>query len=115
MVRHGYTNYGQVIGAGIGSGGLSQTIGLQWGEGFNKLGGTIERVVHNNDFFYDAFTRTQQWKKHWVDLSLTLNKVWTAKRFIYDARLSFIESLNYQWYYDHVLNVSARIGVSYFF
>lgn len=115
QVRHGYTNYGQVTGAGIGPGGSSQTIGLQWGKAFNKIGGTIERVVRNNDFYYDAFTPSKQWQKSWADISLNLNKSWLSKRIVYDVRLSFINSLNYQWYYANVFNVSARIGVSYLF
>jgi hypothetical protein len=115
QVRYGYTNYGQVIGSGIGPGGSSQTIGLQWGSGFNKFGGAFERVVHNNDFYYDAFARLQQWQKHWVDLSLNLNKSWTSKRIIYEARISFVQSLNYQWYYRNVFNVNAKFGVIYLF
>jgi len=113
--REGYTNYGQVIGAGIGPGGSSQTIGIQCGEGFNKTGGTIERVVHNNDFYYAAFAGLQQWQKHWVDLSLNLNKSWSYKRIIYDARISFVHSLNYQWYYADKANVSTRLGITYLF
>lgn len=113
QVRHGYTNYGQVIGAGIGPGGSSQTIGLQWGKTFNKIGGTFERVVHNNDFYYHAFAPVEQWQKHWVDISLNLNKSWVRKRIVYDARLSLINAMNYQWYYNNVFNVSARLGVSY--
>jgi len=115
QVRNGYTHYGQVMGAGIGPGGNSQTIGLEWGTGFDKFGGSFERVVHNNDFYYDAFTRFQQWQKHWVDVSLNLNKSWTRNRLIYDARLSFIQSLNYEWYYSNVFNVSAGLGVTYLF
>lgn len=115
QVRHGYTNYGQVIGAGIGPGASSQTVGLQWGKSFNKIGGTFERVVHNNDFYYVAFTPFEQWQKHWVDLSLNLNKSWTGKRIIYDARLSFVHSLNYQWYYNNVFHINAQIGASYLF
>ena len=86
----------KVIGAGIGPSSGSQTVGLQWGSGFNKFSTTVERVVHNNDFYYDAFTRLHQWQKHWVDVPLNLNKSWTRNRFIYDARLSFIQSLNYE-------------------
>ena len=115
QVRHGYTNYGQVIGAGIGPGGSSQTIGLQWGKGFNKIGGTFERIVHNNDFYYNAFAPSEQWQKHWVDLSLNFNKSWISKRIVYDARLSFVNSLNYQWYYSNVIHLSARFGVCYLF
>lgn len=113
QVRHGYTNYGQVIGTGIGPGGSSQTIGLQWGKAFNKIGGTIERVVHNNDFYYNAFSSLEQWQKHWVDLSLNLNKCWSTKRILYDASLSFINSMNYEWYYNNVFHVSARLRLSY--
>jgi hypothetical protein len=115
QVRHGYTNYGQIIGAGIGPGASSQTIGLQWGKTFHKLGGTIERVVHNNDFYYNAFAPLEQWQKHWVDVSLNLNKSWISKRIVYDARISFINSLNYQWYYNNVIHISARLGLSYLF
>jgi len=115
QVRNGYTHYGQMMGAGIGPGGNSQTIGLEWGTGFDKFGGSFERVVHNNDFYYDAFTRLQQWQKHWVDVSLNINKSWTRDRLIYDARLSFIQSLNYEWYYSNVFNVSAGLGVTYLF
>jgi hypothetical protein len=115
QVKHGYTNYGQIMGAGIGPGGSSQTIGLQWGKTFNKIGGTLERVVHNNDFYYNAFAPLEQWQKHWVDISLNLNKSWARKRIVYDAGLSFINAMNYQWYYKNVFNISARLGVSYLF
>jgi len=104
-----------VIGTGIGPGGSSQTIGLQWGSGFNTFGGTIERVVHNNDFYYNAFAASEQWQKHWVDVSLNLKKSWIRKRLIYSAELAIIHSLNYEWYYDDVNNVSARVGISYLF
>ncbi|HWI91649.1 MAG TPA: capsule assembly Wzi family protein [Flavisolibacter sp.] len=115
QVRHGYTNYGQVMGAGIGPGSSSQTIGLQWGKAFNKFGGMLERVVHNNDFYYNAFAPIEQWQKHWVDISLNLNKSWARHRIVYDAKLSFINAMNYQWYYKNVFSISARLGVSYLF
>lgn len=115
QVRHGYTNLGQVIGAGIGPGASSQTIGLKWISGLETTGGTIERVVHNNDFYYNAFTPTQDWQKHWVDVSLNLNKSWLRNRIVYDARLSFIYSMNYQWYRDDVPHLNARLAVAYLF
>jgi hypothetical protein len=115
QVRHGYTNFGQVVGAGIGPGGASQTIGINWNTGLEKTGTTIERVVHNNDFYYNAFSPTQNWQRHWVDLSLNLNKSWVRKRILYDARLSYIYSLNYQWYNKDASNLSARIGIAYLF
>lgn len=115
QVRHGYTNYGQVIGAGIGPGGASQTIGLQWGPGLERLGATFERVVHNNDFYYNAFAPYQEWQRHWVDLSLNVDKSWLRKNMLYNAGISLVHSINYQWYDQSATNLSARLSVAYLF
>lgn len=113
QVRHGYTHYGQVVGAGIGPGASSQTIGLEWRSGLKRTGGFFERIVHNNDFYFSAFTPSQNWHKHWVDMSLNLTKSWNKGRIFYDARLSFIHSSNYEWYYSNVFNCNAYIGITY--
>lgn len=118
QVRQGYTNRGQVIGAGIGRGSSSQTIGLNWIKEIDKFGVTLERVVRDNDFFYDAFTATRSFGRHWVDVSLNLNKSWHRNHIIYSADLSLIRSLNYQWRTGEgrdVNNVHAGLSVSYLF
>lgn len=122
QVRQGYTNKGQVIGAGIGPGGSSQTIGLSWLKDMNKFGVILERIVHNNDFFYDAFAEPQAFERHWVDLAFNLNKSWIKKRIIYSANLSLVRSYNYQWQYNTALdedvdatNLHATFSVSYLF
>jgi hypothetical protein len=118
-VPHGYTNRGQVIGAGIGPGSNSQTIGLSWIKGIDKLGVMFERVVRDNDFYYDVFIPRQLFTAHWVDLSMNINKSWTRNRFIYVANLSLIRSLNYQWRYNNLFgrrdvnHVNAGFSVSY--
>lgn len=115
QVKHGYTNLGQVIGAGIGSGGSSQTIGLNWlNNASKKFGVVLERVVHNNDFYYDAFEPAQDYGRHWVDLSININKSWAKDRFIYAASLSLIKSFNYEWRRNVDLkNVHANFSISY--
>lgn len=125
QVRHGYTNRGQVIGAGIGSGGSSQTIGLSWVKGIKKFGVTLERVVRNNEFYYQAFTPARNFGSHWVDLAINAHKNWYHKRFIYTANLSLVRSLNYQWRHEFnsdgisinrdVNNLHANLSVSYLF
>lgn len=125
QVRHGYTNRGQVIGAGIGPSSNSQTFGISWIKGINRLGFSFERVVRNNDFYYKAFQPIQNPRFHWVDLSLNANKEWYSKRFVYAASLSFVRSLNYQWRFQHdaageeiYTNVNqfiGRLSVSYVF
>ncbi|RYG43880.1 MAG: hypothetical protein EOO01_20530, partial [Chitinophagaceae bacterium] len=125
QVRHGYTNRGQVIGAGIGPGSNSQTVGIAWIKGIKKTGINLERVVRNNDFYYDAFTPSRNFGSHWVDLSINATKNWYCKRFLYTADLSLVRSLNYQWRHDfdaagdpvnrNVNNLHASVSVSYLF
>jgi len=125
-VRQGYTNYGQVMGAGIGPGGNSQMIDISWVKGFNKVGLLFERVVHNNDFYYNTFGPLGDYARHWVDLSTTLHADWQYKKSTFSSELALIRSLNYEWWridfpnatnyfsneYD-VLNLHAQLTVSY--
>ena len=116
QVRDGYTQLGQVMGAGIGPGGNSQSIGLNWIKGLDKKGILFERVLHNNDFYYTAFAQDRDYWRHWVDLSLLLHKSWQQKCFRYDARLSLIYSMNYQWQSGlDRKNLQPYFSVSYLF
>jgi hypothetical protein len=116
QIRHGYTNLGQIIGAGIGPGGSSQTFGLNWIKNIKVFGLMFERVVHNNDFYYDAFGPRRDYQNHWVDLSINFNKNWIHKRFIYAADLTWIKSFNYEWQKNKdVNNLHAAISISYLF
>ena len=116
QVRDGYTHLGQVIGAGIGSGGSSQTLGANWWKGINRTGVLLERVVHNNDFYYNTFASLRDYSSHWVDYSLHLHRSWRRQHFLYDARLSLVKSLNYQWQNGKdVHHLNAALSVSYLF
>ncbi|WP_162945009.1 capsule assembly Wzi family protein [Flavisolibacter nicotianae] len=114
--RDGYTQLGQIIGAGIGPGGNSQSLGLKWINGLRQTGIQLERVVHNNDFYYSAFASTGEYWRHWVDISIQLNKSWRQNHFLYDARLAWVNSINYQWERDNDgKNIHAALSVSYVF
>ncbi len=126
QTRHGYTNRGQVLGAMVGPGGNSQTLGLSWNRKINSLAFYFERFVHNNDFYYQAFTPMQKFDAHWVDLSLNAVKSWQHKQFLFSANLALIRSLNYQWRYNEnpatlldgkkdINNLSVGCSISYLF
>lgn len=117
QVRHGYTHKGQVLGAGIGPGSNSQTIGVNWyGTHLNKSGLSFDRVVRNNDFYYLAFTGRQLYDSHWVDLVLSGTKTWHRKRMLYTAHLSLLRSVNYQWNTDDNVNhFQAGFTLGYLF
>ena len=111
-VRQGYTNMGQVIGAGIGPGSNSQMISIAWVKGIKKVGILFERVIHNNDFYYNAFEESKDFRRHWTDISTTVSADWAYKRFLFSARVAMIRSLNYEWWYFDYLPLTS--GANYF-
>jgi hypothetical protein len=110
-IRQGYTNRGESLGAGIGPGANLQTLDISWVKGLKRIGLQLERYLHNDDFYYYTFNDTQDWRRHWVDLSAALNGEWNYKKFIFNAKLMGVYSLNYQWYLDPSLE---RVGAPYY-
>ncbi len=96
-IRQGYTNQGQELGAGIGPGGNLQSLDVSWVRGLKKLGIQLERYVHDNDFYYYAFSDSRDYTRHWVDLSMAFNGEWNYKNLIFNAKIQGIQSLDYQW------------------
>ena len=122
-VPHGYTNEGQILGAHIGPGSNSQLIAIGYVNGFTKIGVEFERLLHNNDFYYNAFIATNDPTRHWVDVSTTLVGNYAYKKIMVSGRAAFVRSLNYQWYileglgyykngYDR-FNFSATLSIAY--
>jgi hypothetical protein len=98
-VRHGYTQYGKVIGAGIGPGSNSQSIDISLLKGKAKFGILFERIVHNNDFYYNAYYPINNWKNHWIDMSALYHAYFKVKNnFFIKAQLGVTKSLNYDWW-----------------
>lgn len=125
QVRQGYTNKGEVIGAGIGPDNL-QTLDVAWVKGLKRIGLMVERRVHNNDLYRLAFSPTKDPRRHWVDLSTVAKFDWTFDKFVVNSQLGFIRSLNYQWFYtelpgdkywygikNDVNNLNLKIGLMY--
>lgn len=122
-VRQGYTNQGKVLGAGIGPGSNSQMLDISWVKGYSKVGLMLERIVHNNDFYYYAFANPPDVTRHWIDLAATFHADWKYKRFLFSSEMGLIRSLNYEWWvipkspyfengYDF-LNLHGKISFSY--
>lgn len=126
-IRQGYTNFGQMLGAGIGPGGNIQSVDVSWVKGLKKIGLQIERYVHDDDFYYYAFHDSQNYSQHWVDLSLGFNGEWNYKNFIFNAKIQGIESNDYQWalkqngndptfsHQLHKFNLQLQTGLTYRF
>jgi len=125
-IRQGYTNQGQVIGAGIGPGSNVFYLELSWWTGMNKIGIFGERLVHNNDFLYYAYEDSKDWRRFWTDLSTGVVADWKFDRLVVSGVIRWTKSLNYQWFLLHnpgdpyfvngrdVSNICATINATYF-
>ncbi len=96
-VRQGYTNDGQIIGAGVGPGGTSQTIELNWRRGNNRIGVSGERRLHNNDYHVYSFSNSGDFRRFYVDFATTLKVDWTFGKWDLGPRMSYIQTNNYNW------------------
>lgn len=113
FVRHGYTNEGQVLGAGIGPGSNLQTFDVAFVRPATVAGFTIERYAHNMDYFYDAF---KTYDSKWVDVNFGGYYQRRIKQVALSAKLNFALIRNYQWVLDNVkLNTQVQLAATRYF
>jgi hypothetical protein len=92
----GFTNYGQPMGVGIGTGSNVQTLEISLVENWNKFGVLLERLENNQDFYYRAFGQQGE-RKPWIDWSTALLRNTSYKDLFISARLQGTYARNYQW------------------
>jgi len=113
FVRHGYTNEGQVLGAGIGPGSNLQTFDLAFVRPSSIAGFSIERYAHNMDYFYDAF---KNYDSKWVDLMWGGYYQKRLGSFSLTGKLNFAWMRNYEWVLDkNVLNAQLQLSATRYF
>lgn len=116
QVLHGYTNLGEVLGAGIGPSGNIQSLNISWFKGIKQIGLQLERYEHNGDLAsvhgYDQ----------WLDFSAAVLGNWEYNHFLFNAKIQAIESVNYQWLSGpygstnkNVFHINGEIGIMYRF
>lgn len=121
----GFTNNGQSLGVGIGTGANAQTIEFSLVDSFNKMGILLERVANHQDFYYRAFGQQHE-HQPWVDLSIgfLFDKKW--EQFLLSSKLQLINGLNYQWQLapdstpeypkgQHLFSVHSQVSLIYLF
>ncbi|MFD0750824.1 capsule assembly Wzi family protein [Mucilaginibacter calamicampi] len=126
-VRHGHTQQGQILGAGIGPGSNLQSAELSWVSGLKKIGIKIDRYDHNLEFSKTEFKDIDGNKRNWVDIAFGLQGDWDYKNLLLSAKLQTVKSLNYNWllknytpnsYYipnNTVYNLHGELGLTYRF
>lgn len=115
MTEDGYTNNGQYIGAGIGTGSNMQSINISWIKNMKRLGLEFKRVAHEEDFWY---TVSRDSKTHWVDIGGALIGEWDYKQFLINTKIQLVGSQNYQYLYSPgkiTYNLHTELGITYLF
>ncbi len=71
LATQGYTQRGQVIGAGLGPGGSAQYLGFDVFTPWGRWGGYLQRQVHDNDTYYALAAKDPSlgFRGHDVDLA----------------------------------------------
>jgi len=97
----GYTNEGEVLGAGIGPGSNSHYFALNRIRDKEKLGIALEIIDQDNDFYHEAFANKDgsygDSRRYWKDFNLHINFSKKYKQFWLSSNLMYSRSLNYQW------------------
>jgi hypothetical protein len=105
QVKQGYTEDGQVLGAGIGPGSNSQWIRVSWVKGLKTFGLEFERYVHNNDYF---ISKIRDIRRNWVDFHFGLVANWEFKHFLLNMQTQYIHEINYEWRYRPAPRINAK-------
>jgi hypothetical protein len=114
LVRHGYTNNGEVLGAGIGPGGNSQTLDFSvWGKD-QLCGIQVERYAHNMDFYYDVYNAEGWNYLKWVDLGINTYAYKKFGDWGIQAKInaSFVNNYQYQ-FQNNPVNMHLQFSVQY--
>jgi hypothetical protein len=110
-VFHGYTQMSQVIGAGIGPGGNSQTLDFSVWNKDRVWGMQWERYAHNMDFYYDAYP---DYKNKWVDMNLNTYAYRRYGNLGIQAQLNTAIMRGYQWQEKNTkFNVQFQFTLEY--
>ena len=121
-INQGYTNGGEVLGAGTGPGGNLQNFEFSWLKGLKKVGIQFERFEHNRDYYQAILDRGDNFNEQWVDLSSGLIGSWNFNNLVARGKIAGIQSFNYLWQTGiddlpqrNQFNLHANVGVSYYF
>ncbi len=107
--KQGWTNQGQVLGAGIGPGSNMMTAGVSYLNGFNSFGLHFERVIYNEDMFHAEIDYLKlggpnpffvDGSKHFVDWGFIFSHHTSFDKLMLGYQLHLLRTYNFQWNYD---------------
>lgn len=110
LVRQGYTQRGQVLGAAVGPGGNVQYLGWDLYHGGGRLGGFVQRRVYDNDAYYAQAASPSHPSNH-ASLDAAASALFFTRGLEVDVELMVSKHFN-RYFVSHndVWNASARIS-----
>lgn len=132
IIRQGYSNDGQLMGANIGPGSTSQMLGIALRYKQNRLGIKVEKIAYNYDFYYFNYLSdvigSGWFDRVWIDLNRSIDlQLNIVKNFYFSANFMLTDSWNYRWYHrddlryyllknpDDKYNTRVNISIKYKF
>jgi hypothetical protein len=103
IIRQGYSNDGQLMGANIGPGSTSQMVGIGLKYKKSRIALKVEKISYNYDFYYFNYLSdvigSGWFDRVWVDLNRSIDlQLNIEKNFIFNANYMLTDSWNYRWY-----------------
>ena len=95
QIREGYTNLGEVLGAGIGSGSISKIILIDYGLKNMRYGFQFEENQHNRDIYNYMFSYRDV--SNWVDFSFLFFGSQFKKKYSLTYNIGVVKTKNYHW------------------
>ncbi|MXV17385.1 capsule assembly Wzi family protein [Hufsiella ginkgonis] len=114
VIRHGYTNRGEVLGAGIGPGSNLVSNDLSWHKGLNKSTIQVDWYWHNLDYSRVVFNGAAA--NQWKDVSVAAQADRRYRNFLINAEIRGIFASNYKYEAGNdPFNFYAKLGLAYYF
>lgn len=111
IVVQGYTHRGEVLGAGIGPGGIQQHLGADLYTSWGRAGLSAQRRVHDNDAFYAWAEATgATYDQHDVSLDFGVSALVFAGDVDLGGALTLTRELNRYFFGPHVTNLNVALS-----
>jgi len=120
-LSQGYTQRGQMLGAGIGPGADAQSLGIDYYGRTHRTGLLLERTRYNDNAYYDNWAALYEYHGHDVEVSAELHHARRLGPVLLDAGISYsgrynrhfvgFETRDYVFRYDR--NWRAQIQMSW--
>jgi hypothetical protein len=103
LIRQGFSNDGQLMGANIGPGSTSQMLGLALRYKKSRLAIKVEKITYNYDFYYFNYLSgvigNGWFDRVWIDLNRSIDfQLNVFKNIFITTNYMLTDAWNYRWY-----------------